>query len=88
MSENKKLEDARKALDDLIEKNPKWKGYQEEVSRRLDKAPGFKAKMDILKFMLAERLQALEVEMRKIGDIAQNVRIKIIAEVQGKDGNI
>jgi len=58
--ENNKLEGAQEALKDFLNEHPELKHYQAEIERRMSKAPTFAARMDILQFMMAERLNTLK----------------------------
>jgi len=58
--ENNSLKKAQEALEDFLGEHPELKEYQAEIERRMSKAPTFAARMDILQFMMAERLNTLK----------------------------
>jgi len=58
--ENDKLRESQEALVNFLNKHPELKEYQVEIERRMSKAPTFAARMDILQFMMAERLNTLK----------------------------
>lgn len=68
------LEKAERDLREFLEKHPEFKEYQEEIERRLSKEPSIEGRMNILRFMMSERLDALKVEMCKLQNVTEGVK--------------
>lgn len=81
---NEVLAEAEKALVGVLNERPEYVPYQKEIERQLSKALTLEDKMEILKFMMAERLDALSNAMFELKS-AVNVEVK--RRSNGKEGS-
>jgi hypothetical protein len=82
MPKNQELIKAEKALEEFLENNPDMKDYQAEINRRLSKAPTSKGRMEILKFMMAERLTELGKNLTRFVEVANSEIAKKTKELK------
>jgi hypothetical protein len=74
MSENKgdcrnreeTIKEYEKEIEKILEQRPGLKKYQDEIKRRLSKAPDYNSKMSILNFMLLENALELGNQCNKL----------------------
>lgn len=71
---SEKLKEAEENLNKFLEEHPEMRDYQEEIERRLSKEPFPGKRMEILRFMMAERLDALKSEMSKLHNVTEGVK--------------
>ena len=68
-----KVEKAENALSEFLKDNPEMQEYQDEINRIMTKVPGSKERMEVLKFMMVERLDKLKRILDGLQQIVREV---------------